>query len=233
MTEQDVKHHEHPSNEPNNEKKNEKKIRSSSDWLTMVMNGEYVKYNEPIVDEDAVKNEEADDESDEKAVEVAPPDEKDNPFAKMKDKLQGVLLYILLIFALDYCDVYQFKGERGHIATLPVVEMNDSAFNPQAVTLEKIRPMRFQDKVKITLRNNTDTVLVSFDARIYYYGARKNYYQTFNTRSGRYMYTIIQPHETKTFKIPKVRGISDNPFYRVEFVLQGYAKYDDYSRIYL
>ena len=26
MTEQDVKHHEHPSNEPNNEKKNEKKI---------------------------------------------------------------------------------------------------------------------------------------------------------------------------------------------------------------
>ena len=25
MTEQDVKHHEHPSNEPNNEKKNEKK----------------------------------------------------------------------------------------------------------------------------------------------------------------------------------------------------------------
>ena len=39
MTEQDVKHHEHPSNEPNNEKKNEKKIRSSSDWLTMVMNG--------------------------------------------------------------------------------------------------------------------------------------------------------------------------------------------------
>mgnify|MGYP003455061769 CR=1 FL=1 len=89
-----------------------------------------------------------------------------------------------------------------------------------------------QDKVKITLRNNTDIVLVSFDARIYYYGARKNYYQTFNTRSGRYMYTIIQPHETKTFKIPKVRGISDNPFYRVEFVLQGYAKYDDYSRIY-
>ena len=55
MTEQDVKHHEHPSNEPNNEKKNEKKIRSSSDLLTMVMNGEYVKYNEPIVDEDAVK----------------------------------------------------------------------------------------------------------------------------------------------------------------------------------
>ena len=56
MTEQDVKHHEHPSNEPNNEKKNEKKIRSSSDWLTMVMNGEYVKYKEPVTLQMTVQN---------------------------------------------------------------------------------------------------------------------------------------------------------------------------------
>ena len=235
MKDKDRTYNEQPSNEHNEEKKGQERIYTTSDWIDQVRDGVYVKYTEPIIDEDTVKEEKTLEEDshalhiDDEAYKTIAERKLENWGTDTKRGLVKAFIWMLLLLLLDYCDVYTTKGERQHIAKLPVIERNDSTFNPRAVTLEKIRPKR--DVIKITLRNNTDTVLASLDARIYFYGKRQSYYQTFNTRKGRYMYDVIKPHKTKTFKIPKT-DVSGNSKYKVKFVLQGYAKYEGYSQIY-
>lgn len=92
--------------------------------------------------------------------------------------------------------------------------------------------MRYKNKDKIILRNNTDTVIANTECSIYYLDT--DYNQTIDTK---FAYKFIKPHETITLKISKfpIERLSRSPLkdtHQVKFVLHGYSYYDDYSRIY-
>lgn len=153
----------------------------------------------------------------------------DDYWTRTKQGLMKALVVLPLMYLLDYCDVITFKGERIHIVELPVIEMNDTAFNRNAIKLESYKPMLLSNKVKVVLRNTTDTPIANIKGTLKFRGSRINGTVDFDTK---WSYLVIHPNETKTIKLRDFSDELGGGGFRVSLKLQSYSRYDDYERIY-
>ena len=153
----------------------------------------------------------------------------DDYWTRTKQGLMKAFVVLPLMFLLDYCDVIKFKGEKRHIVELPVIEMNDTAFNRNAIKLESYKPMLLSNKVKVVLRNTTDTPIANIKGTLKFRGSHINGTVDFDTK---WSYLVIHPNETKTIKLRDFSDELGGGDFRVSLKLQSYSRYDDYERIY-